>query len=66
MLMETRIELFGYNFSVPFFISPAGSAIKSNAKVAELDLVRAAGDENFLYIVRSPFRPIGAAVLTLQ
>ncbi|CAG9979700.1 unnamed protein product [Clonostachys byssicola] len=44
------IELFGYNFSVPFFISPAGSAIKSNAKVAELDLVRAAGDENFLYI----------------
>ncbi|KAH7362785.1 hypothetical protein B0T11DRAFT_352794 [Plectosphaerella cucumerina] len=43
------IELFGYNFSAPFFIAPAARAAWGDAERAELNFMEAAGDENLLY-----------------
>ncbi|KAH7310533.1 S-2-hydroxy-acid oxidase [Stachybotrys elegans] len=42
------IELFGYNFSAPFFIAPAAQAGYAHPR-GELNLAEAAGDENLLY-----------------
>ncbi|GKT41466.1 cytochrome b2, mitochondrial [Colletotrichum spaethianum] len=41
--------ILGYNFSAPVFISPAARAVYGD-EAAELNLVRAAGNENILYI----------------
>lgn len=47
----TSIELFGYNFSAPFFIAPAARAAWGDPDRAELNFMEAAGDENLLYNV---------------
>ncbi|KAK1512394.1 peroxisomal (S)-2-hydroxy-acid oxidase [Colletotrichum costaricense] len=41
--------ILGYNFSAPLFIAPAARAVYGDPD-AELNLVRAAGNENILYI----------------
>ncbi|GJC84394.1 cytochrome b2, mitochondrial [Colletotrichum liriopes] len=41
--------ILGYNFSAPVFIAPAARAVYGD-EAAELNLVRAAGNENILYI----------------
>ena len=46
--MQTSI--LGYNFSAPFFISPTARAGFGHPD-AELNFVRAAADEDLLYIV---------------
>ncbi|KAL2752027.1 hypothetical protein ACRALDRAFT_2030270 [Sodiomyces alcalophilus JCM 7366] len=43
------IELFGHNFSAPFFIAPAGNAGHSDPERAELNFMEASGDEDILY-----------------
>ncbi|KFA60676.1 hypothetical protein S40285_05062 [Stachybotrys chlorohalonatus IBT 40285] len=42
------IELFGYNFSAPFFIAPAANAAHGHER-AELNFAEAAGDEDIMY-----------------
>ncbi|TQN70059.1 (S)-2-hydroxy-acid oxidase GLO1 [Colletotrichum shisoi] len=45
----TATTILGYNFSAPVFIAPAARGIYGD-EAAELNLVRAAGNENILYI----------------
>ncbi|ROT37996.1 FMN-dependent alpha-hydroxy acid dehydrogenase [Sodiomyces alkalinus F11] len=43
------IELFGNNFSAPFFIAPAANAAHGDPERAELNFMEASGDEDILY-----------------
>ncbi|KAF3810507.1 Peroxisomal (S)-2-hydroxy-acid oxidase GLO1 [Colletotrichum gloeosporioides] len=43
------VTILGYNFSAPIFIAPAARAAYGD-EAAELNLVRAAGNENILYV----------------
>ncbi|KAF4891603.1 Cytochrome b2 [Colletotrichum viniferum] len=43
------VTILGYNFSAPIFIAPAARAAYGDES-AELNLVRAAGNENILYV----------------
>jgi hypothetical protein len=64
---DTRIFLssttiLGYPFSAPFFIAPAASAGRAHPD-AELNLVRAAGDANVLYVVGTTSPPLTLGTL---
>lgn len=50
--VRCSIELFGYNFSAPFFIAPAANAAHGHER-AELNFAEAAGDEDIMYNVSS-------------
>lgn len=52
-LNETMgVNILGYNFSSPIFISPAARGAYGDPERAELNFVDAAASENILYIVR--------------
>lgn len=45
------VTILGYNFSSPFFISPATRAAYGDPDRAELNFVDASANENILYVV---------------
>ncbi|TFK47154.1 FMN-dependent alpha-hydroxy acid dehydrogenase [Heliocybe sulcata] len=47
--INTRTEILGYNFTMPFFIAPAAQAGHAN-RSAELSLASAAGKAGILYV----------------
>ncbi|KAH7308672.1 FMN-dependent dehydrogenase [Stachybotrys elegans] len=65
-LNETlSVSILGYNFSAPFFISPATRANYGDPERAEINFVDAAAEENILYVsalyANKTIEEIGAA-----
>lgn len=45
------VSILGYNFSAPFFISPATRAAYGDPERAEINFVDAAAEADILYVV---------------
>lgn len=50
--ISKRQTILGTKFSVPFFIAPAGYSSFTDPENGELNLVRGAGNQGALYVVR--------------